>query len=160
MRPTVTIITTTTRAHVSPPQHEVEYLDCVNNVCHVGHCHPHVVAAAAKQLATLNTNSRYLHPAILDYSRRLTATMPEPLKVVFWVNSGSEANDLALRIARAHTGKRGVLTVDGAYHGHTQGIIDISPYKFDREGGMGRRPWVREALLPDVFSGASRCRRR
>ena len=134
-------------------EHENQYLDGVNNVCHVGHCHPHVVAAAAKQLATLNTNSRYLHPAILEYSKRLTATMPAPLQVVFWVNSGSEANDLAMRMARAYTGKRGIITVDGAYHGHTQSVIEISPYKFDRSGGTGRRPWIREALLPDVFSG-------
>jgi hypothetical protein len=98
------------------PQEGNEYLDGVNNVCHVGHCHPHVVAEASSQMATLLTNSRYLHPAILRYSRRLAATMPGNLKVVYWVNSGSEANDLALRIARAHTGRRGVITV-GACRG-------------------------------------------
>lgn len=133
-----------------------EFTDCVNNVCHVGHCEPSVVAAASRQLETLNTNSRYLHPEILRYSRRLTATMPAPLAVVYWVNSGSEATDLALRLARAHTGKRGVLTVGGAYHGHLTSIIDISPYKYKRHGGAGRRPHVREAPIPDVFAGRYR----
>lgn len=75
----------------------------------------------------------------MEYAKRLTATMPSPLSVVFWVNSGSEANDLALRLARAHTGKRGVMTVGGAYHGHVISIIDISPYKYERHGGTGQR---------------------
>ena len=100
--------------------------------------------------------TRYLHPHILDYSRRLTETFPGDLSVVFWVNSGSEANDLALRLARAHTRKRGVLCVDGAYHGHVTSIIDISPYKFDREGGAGMRRSVRKAAIPDAFSGIYR----
>ena len=81
------------------------YLDMVNNVCHVGHCHPRVVRAAEKQLAVLNTNTRYLHPNIVDYAERLTAKLPDPLEVCFFVNSGSEANDLALRLARIHTGR-------------------------------------------------------
>ena len=79
------------------------YLDCVNNVCHVGHAHPRVVAAAAEQMAVLNTNTRYLHPTIVAYAERLTALLPDPLSVCFFVNSGSEANDLALRLARTHT---------------------------------------------------------
>lgn len=89
-------------------------------------------------------------------SQRLTATLPAPLRVVYWVNSGSEANDLALRLARAHTKKRGVMCVEGAYHGHVTTIIDISPYKYRREGGTGRRSWVREAPAPDVYSGKHR----
>ena len=125
-------------------------------MCHVGHCHPAVVKAGCTQLETLNTNSRYLHPNILEYSRRLGETFPGDLKVVFWVNSGSEANDLALRLARAHTRKRGVLCVDGAYHGHVTSIIDISPYKYDREGGTGQRHHVRKAAIPDAFSGIYR----
>ena len=76
------------------------YLDCVNNVCHVGHCHPHVVAAAQEQIATLNTNTRYLHDNAVRYSKRLATLLPDPLEVCFFVNSGSEANELALRLAR------------------------------------------------------------
>ena len=82
------------------------YLDMVNNVCHVGHGHPRVVAAGQRQMAQLNTNTRYLHDNLIEYSRRLTATLPAELSVVFMVNSGSEANDLALRLARAYTGHR------------------------------------------------------
>jgi ethanolamine-phosphate phospho-lyase len=100
--------------------------------------------------------ARYLSPYLTEYARRITATMPDPLRVCFWVNSGSEANDLALRLARAHTRKRGVMCVEGAYHGHVTTIIDISPYKYAREGGAGRRAWVREAPAPDVFSGKHR----
>ena len=80
------------------------YLDLVNNVAHVGHAHPRVVEAAARQKALLETNTRYLHPAILDYAERLIATLPPPLEVVYLVNSGSEANELALRLARAAHG--------------------------------------------------------
>ena len=82
-----------------------EYLDLVNNVAHVGHCHPRVVEAGARQMAVLNTNTRYLHGSVIDYARRLAATLPDPLHVCFFVNSGSEANDLALRLAAAHTGR-------------------------------------------------------
>src|SRR6266487_3145061 len=85
-----------------------QYLDCVNNVAHVGHCHPKVVEAACRQMAELNTNTRYLHHGIVEYAERLTATLPGPLRVCFFVNSGSEANEVALRLARAHTGRREV----------------------------------------------------
>ena len=82
-------------------------LDGVNNVAHVGHCHPRVVDAVQRQMAVLNTNTRYLHDNIVRYAERLTATLPAPLRVCFFVNSGSEANDLALRLARAFTGTAG-----------------------------------------------------
>jgi 4-aminobutyrate aminotransferase-like enzyme/Ser/Thr protein kinase RdoA (MazF antagonist) len=124
------------------------YLDLVNNVCHVGHAHPRVVAAAAEQMARLNTNTRYLHDLIVTYARRLTATLPDPLSVVFLVNSGSEANDLALRLARTHTGARDVLVLDHAYHGNLSSLIEISPYKFDGPGGSGRPAHVQVARLP------------
>jgi 4-aminobutyrate aminotransferase-like enzyme/Ser/Thr protein kinase RdoA (MazF antagonist) len=106
-----------------------EYLDLVNNVAHVGHCHPRVVAAGARQLAELNTNTRYLHASVIDYARRLAATLPDPLHVCFFVNSGSEANDLALRLAAAHTGREAVIVLDHAYHGHLSSTIALSPYK-------------------------------
>ncbi|WP_028063357.1 aminotransferase class III-fold pyridoxal phosphate-dependent enzyme [Solirubrobacter soli] len=107
-----------------------EYLDLVNNVAHVGHCHPRVVEAGARQMRVLNTNTRYLHGSVIDYARRLAATLPDPLHVCFFVNSGSEANDLALRLAAAHTGREDVIVLDHAYHGHLRSTIDLSPYKF------------------------------
>lgn len=129
------------------------YLDMVNNVAHVGHCHPRVVAAGQAQMAELNTNTRYLHDNIVAYARSLTATLPPPLSVCFFVNSGSEANDLARRLARAATGATDTLVVDVAYHGNLSSLIDISPYKYDGPGGKGRPPgtWVCE--MPDGFRG-------
>ncbi len=132
------------------------YLDAVNNVPHVGHCHPRVVAAARKQNARLNTNTRYLHDRIVNYARRLTGTMPDPLRVCFFVNSGSEANDLALRLARTHTGRDGIAVVDGAYHGNLGSLIDISPYKFDGPGGAGSLSHVRTTPMPDIYRGLYR----
>ncbi len=129
------------------------YLDMVNNVCHVGHCHPRVVAAGQEQMARLNTNTRYLHDTVVRYVRRLTATFPEPLSVCFLVNSGSEANDLALRLARAHTGGRDVLVVDHAYHGNLTSLVELSPYKFAGPGGEGRPEHVHVCALPDVYRG-------
>jgi 4-aminobutyrate aminotransferase-like enzyme len=132
------------------------YLDMVNNVCHVGHCHPRVVAAGQAQMARLNTNTRYLHDNIVEYALRLTATLPDPLSVVFLTNSGTEANDLALRLARAHTGARGVLVVDHAYHGHSPSMIELSPYKFNGEGGEGRPAHVGVVPMPDTYRGPYR----
>jgi 4-aminobutyrate aminotransferase-like enzyme/aminoglycoside phosphotransferase (APT) family kinase protein len=129
------------------------YLDCVNNVCHVGHCHPRVVQALSSQAAALNTNTRYLHPGILEYAARLVSTLPDPLRVCFFVNSGSEANELALRMARTHTGRRDVIVLDGAYHGNTQTLVDISPYKSDGPGGRGLPGWAHKVLTPDPYRG-------
>ena len=86
-------------------ENEVPYLDCINNVCHVGHCHPNVVKAGQDQMAVLNTNSRFLHDNLVLYAERLCKTFPGNLSVAYLVNSGSEANDLALRMAHQHTGK-------------------------------------------------------
>jgi 4-aminobutyrate aminotransferase-like enzyme len=124
------------------------YLDAYNNVAHVGHCHPKVVAAGQEQMALLNTNTRYLNDVILRYAENLTATLPEPLRVCFFVNSGSEANELALRLARAHTKARDLIVLDHAYHGNTTTLIDISPYKHDGPGGNGPPPWVHKVSLP------------
>lgn len=132
------------------------WLDMVNNVCHVGHCHPRVVKAAQAQMGKLNTNSRYLHDTLVEYSRRLAALFPDPLNVCFFVNSGSEANDLALRLARAYTGNRDVITVDHAYHGHLSSMIDVSPYKFAGRGGEGRPAHVQVAEMPDLYRGRYR----
>jgi 4-aminobutyrate aminotransferase-like enzyme/Ser/Thr protein kinase RdoA (MazF antagonist) len=133
-----------------------EYIDLVNNVAHVGHAHPRVVAALSGQAARLNTNTRYLHPALVTYARRLAAMFPDPLSVVFLVNSGSEANDLALRLAHAHTGRRGILVLEGAYHGHLTSLIDISPAKFGGPGGEGAPPHVGVCALPDPYRGRLR----
>jgi 4-aminobutyrate aminotransferase-like enzyme/Ser/Thr protein kinase RdoA (MazF antagonist) len=130
------------------------YLDCVNNVAHVGHCHPHVVAAGQRQMAVLNTNTRYLHDNIVEYARRLTETLPEPLSVCFFVCSGSEANDLALRLARTHTGQQDMICVDVAYHGHTQALIEVSPYKHEGAGGKGRPAYVQKVMMPDPYRGS------
>ena len=130
-----------------------EFLDCVNNVAHVGHAHPRVVDAAARQMAELNTNTRYLHETVLDYAERLTATLPEPLEVAFFVNSGSEANELGLRLARAASGRRDVLVLDVAYHGNTGSLVEVSPYKFEGPGGSGRPEHVHVAPLPDPYRG-------
>ncbi len=129
------------------------YLDVVNNVCHVGHSHPRVVRAAAQQMATLNTNTRYLHDNILRYAERLAATLPEPLHVCFFVNSGSEANDLALRLAAAHTGRRDMIVVDVAYHGNLASLVDISPYKHNGPGGRGTPAHVQVVPMPDGYRG-------
>ncbi|HVL68550.1 MAG TPA: aminotransferase class III-fold pyridoxal phosphate-dependent enzyme [Vicinamibacterales bacterium] len=129
------------------------YLDAYNNVPHVGHAHPRVVAAAAEQMRRVNTNTRYLHDALWRLAEALCATLPEPLRVCYFVNSGSEANELALRIARAVTGRRDVIVLDAAYHGNTTTLIDISPYKFNGPGGDGAPDWVHVAPLPDDYRG-------
>ncbi|MHB8054623.1 MAG: aminotransferase class III-fold pyridoxal phosphate-dependent enzyme [Candidatus Aminicenantales bacterium] len=132
------------------------YLDAVNNVPHVGHGHPRVVAAVQGQAAVLNTNTRYLHDTLARYIERLTATLPAPLQVCYLVNSGSEANDLALRLARHYTGRRDMVVLSGAYHGHLTSLIEISPYKFGAKGGSGRPPHTQVAEMPDVFRGIYR----
>lgn len=103
-----------------------KYLDCYNNVPHVGHCHPHVVAAIANQAATLNTHTRYLHEGILDYVERLTDTFSASLDTAILTCTGSEANDIALRMAEAVTGKRGVVATDHTYHGNTSVVAQLS----------------------------------
>ena len=132
------------------------YLDCVNNVAHVGHGNPRVLAALAEQAAVLNTNTRYLHDTLVDYAQALVERLPEPLCVCLFMCSGSEANDLALRIARTVTGRREVIVLEGAYHGNTQAGIDVSPYKYRGRGGAGRPDWVREAPMPDPYRGRFR----
>jgi 4-aminobutyrate aminotransferase-like enzyme/Ser/Thr protein kinase RdoA (MazF antagonist) len=132
------------------------YLDVYNNVPLVGHSHPRVVRAIQEQVALLNTNTRYLHDNILRYAERLTALLPDPLQVCYFVNSGSEANELALRLARTQTGREDVIVLEHAYHGHTSALIDISPYKFDGPGGRGCKPWVHMAPIADDYRGAYR----
>ncbi|MFW6124418.1 MAG: aminotransferase class III-fold pyridoxal phosphate-dependent enzyme [Acidobacteriota bacterium] len=130
-----------------------KYLDARNNVPHVGHCHPRIVNAAQKQMCVLNTNTRYLHDNLVLYAQELNEKMPEPLRVCYIVNSGSEANDLALRLAWTYTQKKDVIVIDGAYHGNLSTLIDISPYKFDGKGGTGAPPHVHKVHTPDGYRG-------
>ena len=132
------------------------YLDAYNNVPHVGHAHPRVVRAGADQMAVLNTNTRYLSDVVNEYAARLAATLPDPLAVCFLVNSASEANELALRLARAYTGRRDMIVLDAAYHGNTTSLIDLSPYKHAGPGGAGAPDWVHVAPLPDDYRGPHR----
>ena len=136
------------------------FLDTRNNVAHVGHANPAVAKAVGEQAMLLNTNTRYLHMNVCALARKLLDTMPAPLKdgVVFFVNSGSEANDLALRLARAATGNERCVVVEHAYHGHTVGALGLSPYKFDHAsfGGRGQPPWVVKCPAPDTYRGAHR----
>jgi len=127
------------------------YLDCVNNVCHVGHANPVVAAAGADQSFVLNTNTRYLHPEVLRYAERILATLPDHLDRVFLVNSGSEANELAIRLVRTATGRTDMVCLDHGYHGNTSTLIDVSPYKFNAPGGAGRRHWVHVLPSPDPY---------
>lgn len=101
------------------------YLDCYNNVAHVGHCHPKVVEAIARQAAQLNTHTRYLHEGILDYGERLVATFGHGLSQIIMTCTGSEANDIALRMARAVTGKIGIIATDNTYHGNTAAVSQL-----------------------------------
>ncbi len=123
-----------------------KYLDCYNNVPHVGHCHPHVVDAIARQAGTLNTHTRYLHEGILDYGDRLTATLSHGLSQLIMVCSGSEANDIALRMAHAATGKTGIIATDNTYHGNTVAVSQLSSRKPPIGGYAGN---IRLVPAPD-----------
>ncbi len=129
------------------------YIDCVNNVSHIGHCHPSLVRVMQKQIASLNTNTRYLNEHLIQYAEKLTASLPASLNVCYFTNSGSEANDLAIRISRHCTKQKDIIVLDHAYHGTSTATIEMSPYKFDREGGMGQMPWIHKAINPDLYRG-------
>ncbi|SLN40145.1 2,2-dialkylglycine decarboxylase [Roseovarius albus] len=130
------------------------YLDAYNNVPHVGHAHPRIQAVAADQLKRMNSNTRYLHPAQTAFADKILSKLPDHLEVCFFVNSGTEANELALRLARAHTGAKGMVTPDHGYHGNTTGVIDISAYKFNAPGGIGQSDWVELVEVADDYRGS------
>lgn len=132
------------------------YLDAYNNVPHVGHAHPRIEAVAADQLRRMNANTRYLHPAQTAFAEKILSKLPDLFEICFFVNSGSEANELALRLARAHTGAKGIVTPDHGYHGNTTGAIDISAYKFNKPGGTGQAGWVELVELADDYRGSFR----
>jgi 4-aminobutyrate aminotransferase-like enzyme/Ser/Thr protein kinase RdoA (MazF antagonist) len=133
------------------PQGEA-YLDAYNNVPVAGHCHPHVVKAIARQTAALNTNTRYLYGSILDYAERLVELLPGALSVCVFVNSGSEANDIAWRMAQFISGQRGALVMEDAYHGITEAIADLTPSNLKRP----LAPHVQTLLSPDPYRGKYR----
>ncbi|MGY5860272.1 MAG: aminotransferase class III-fold pyridoxal phosphate-dependent enzyme [Candidatus Thorarchaeota archaeon] len=130
-----------------------QYLDVRNNVPQIGHSNPYVVEALSKQAAVLNTNTRYLHENLVRYAQRLSAKMPGNLEVCFFVNSGSEANELALRLAMAHTKQKDLIVIDGAYHGNTDNLVGLSPYKHNGPGGEGPPPHVHMVEMPDPYRG-------
>lgn len=132
------------------------YLDAVNNIQHVGHCHPVVVEAAQKQYEVLNTNTRYLDATIVNYAKALISHLPEGLDVCYFTNSGSESNDLALRLARTATGSMETIVLDGAYHGHVSSLIEVSPYKHNAKGGTGPPDFVYTVPMPDAYRGKYR----
>ena len=132
------------------------YLDVRNNVPQVGHSNPRVVRALSQQAAVLNTNTRYLHRNLVQYAKRLTSKLPKKLSVCFLVNSGSEANELALRLARTHTKQEDIIAIDGAYHGNTSSLIDISSYKHNGPGGEGAPSHVQVVRMPNTYRGEFR----
>ncbi|MGB0505606.1 MAG: aspartate aminotransferase family protein, partial [Pikeienuella sp.] len=125
-----------------------KYLDCYNNVPHVGHCHPKVVEAICKQASTLNTHTRYLHEGILNYVEKLTATFEDNLSTAIMTCTGSEANDIALRMAEAMTGKRGVIASDHTYHGNTTAVAQLSRTNPPKTGYGGH---IRHVPAPDSY---------
>lgn len=126
------------------------YLDCYNNVPHVGHCNERVVDALCRQARTLNTHTRYLHEGILDYVERLTATFDTPLDTAILTCTGSEANDIALRMAEAMTGKRGLVATDATYHGNTTLVSHLSKSNVP-EVGFGLGGYLRHVEAPDSY---------
>ncbi|MDG1068381.1 MAG: aminotransferase class III-fold pyridoxal phosphate-dependent enzyme [Sulfitobacter sp.] len=132
------------------------YLDAYNNVPHVGHAHPRIAAVVADQLRRVNTNTRYLHPAQTRFTEKILSKLPDHLQVCYFVNSGSEANELALRLARTHTGAKGMITPDHGYHGNTTGAVDISAYKFNKPNGVGQADWVELVEVADDYRGSYR----
>ena len=130
-----------------------KYLDMYNNVPHVGHCHPHVVEALTRQIRTLNTHTRYLHENVLDYAQRLTEKFPDELDVAMFSCTGSEANELALRIARAYTGGTGIIVTDHAYHGNTHATYQMSTEDVAQEEIP---EFVISVPAPDTYRGVYR----
>jgi 4-aminobutyrate aminotransferase-like enzyme/Ser/Thr protein kinase RdoA (MazF antagonist) len=129
------------------------FLDAYNNIPHVGHSHPKVVMAGQRQMAQLNTNTRYVYPQLADYAERLLSKFPDTLNKVFFVNSGSAASDLAMRMAHGHTGQKKMMVMEHGYHGNTQIGIDISDYKFNNPKGQGQKDYILKTPIPNTYKG-------
>lgn len=129
------------------------YIDGYNNVPHVGHSHPKVIAAAQRQMQLINTNTRYLNDRLAEYGEALKSKLPSSLEICYFVNSASEGNELALRLARTATGAKDVIVMEHSYHGHTTSLVDISPYKHNGRGGEGAPDWVHTTVQADPYRG-------
>ncbi|OOY14366.1 aminotransferase class III-fold pyridoxal phosphate-dependent enzyme [Thioclava sp. DLFJ4-1] len=129
-------------------QEDNAYLDAYNNVTSIGHCHPKVVEAIATQAGILATNTRYIHGSILDYAERLLKTMPDEIGHMMFTCTGSDANDLAVRIAQAYTGGLGIVVTETAYHGITQSVSEFSP---SLGANVDLGPHVRTVPAPDAY---------
>jgi len=133
----------------------VQYLDCVNGTSHVGHCHPQVVAAGHKQMSKLVTSQGFTSELLSKYVSSLVDTLPEPLSVCYLTNSGSEANDLALRLAAAFSKSQDVLVMEDGYHGNIGSLVEVSP-KMYKKKNMKKKDHVHISHLPDMFRGKYR----
>lgn len=129
------------------------YLDCYNNVASVGHCHPHVVAALSRQAALLNTHTRYLHEHVVEYAERLRASLPGDLSVCMFVCTGTEANDLAFRIARTVTGQQGAIVMTDAYHGNSMVVTELSTAEYP---AIERPAYLAAVEPPNAYRGSVR----
>ncbi len=129
------------------------FLDAYNNIPHVGHSHPKVVDAGQRQMAKLNTNSRYLYDQFADYAEKILTKFPDKLNKIYLVNSGSAATDLAIRMAKNHTNHQGIMVMEHGYHGNTQTAIDISDYKFNNPKGQGQKEDILKTAIPDTYRG-------
>lgn len=132
-----------------------EYLDCINNISHVGHCHPHVVGAGQDQMSKLTTAYGFLTDLQVEYAKRIVELLPENLCVCYFLNSGSEANDLALRLARSYTKNNDIIVVENSYHGNTDNLIKISPSRLQRHN-LPKEDWVHIVPVPDTYRGKYR----
>lgn len=128
------------------------YLDVYNNVAHVGHCHPDVVDALRRQAETLNTHTRYMHETTVDYAERLTAEFPDELDVCMYCCTGSEANELAVRIAKGFTGAEGMIVTEHAYHGNTSALAQLST----THAYVQRGPEIQTCCAPNLYRGPYR----
>ena len=129
------------------------FLDAYNNIPQVGHSHPKVVEAGQRQMAQLNTNTRYHFDLLPQYAEALLSKFPASLNRVFFVNSGSAASDLAIRLAHAHTRSKKIMVMEHGYHGNTQISIDISDYKFNNPKGQGQKDYILKTDIPDTYRG-------
>jgi len=132
-------------------ENNVEYLDCINGTAHVGHCHSQVVSAASNQMSKLSTAQGFVSNVLNKYVKELVSSLPEPLSVCYLVNSGSEANDLALRLSQQYTGNRDVIVVDDSYHGNIGVLVDLSPKMHEKVPNYKKPEWAHCVPIPDSY---------
>ena len=133
--------------------HGNTFLDAYNNIPIVGHSHPKVFYDAKKQMSKLNTNTRYLYDNLPEYAEKILSKFPDSLNKIYFLNSGSEASDLAIRLAYSHTKLNKIMVLENGYHGHTQRGIDISDYKFNNKKGQGKKEYIIKVPMPNIYNG-------